>query len=367
MPICIFNHNHVTKYGMTMLFSGADKHTGAILPNQESSPGGQLREFDQPNGVALSSPDPEKGFAPRQFRMHLLAIVADYPAAQCLTPHMESTSTRRPSRNSDWDSDSADAHKASSYVRRGTWNRKGKTELIANRWKVRTLAQTTADLKKISAMGTAAARKRFMQQWGYNKLVYAVQPSLIPGFDYTKCMPEDPMHCDPDGVGRQQGYYTLYMLGQRGVGYERINARIDAYPSWLSGQKPPHLHSSIMTGATGRKPTRGGKWRYSASQTMHFISHSVELLEPFVPDKSAPFWMCHLKYVELHELAFRHQFTEAQRLHLDELIYEYSVLFDAVPEYAGCKMSKHHFQQWYPVQIKRLGPLRINWTMRSDG
>ena len=29
-------------------------------------------------------------------------------------------------------------------------------------------------------------------------------------------------------------------------------------------------------------------------------------------------------------------------------------------------MPKHHFQQLYPVQIKRLGPLRINWTMRSE-
>ena len=363
MPICIFNHSHVPKYGMTMLFSGADKHTGCIQPNQESSPGGQLREFDK--GIQLSAPHTQTGFAPRQFKMHLLAIVADFPAAQCLTPHMESVSTRSPSRNSNWDTNDPHAHKASSYVRSGTWVHDGKAQRIANRWKVRTLAQTTAHLETLKKK-TPTSRKSEMQRWGYNKLVYAVQPSLLPGFDYTKCMPEDPMHCDPDGNGRCQGYYTIYMLGQKGVGFERINERIDAYSSWLPGQKPPHLHPSIAKGAKGGKPTPGGKWRYSASQTMHFISHSVELLEPLVPDTSAPFWVCHLKYVELHELAFRYQFTEAQRIHLDELIYEYSMLFDAVREYDGCKMPKHQFQQLYPVQIQRFGPLRNLWTMRFE-
>ena len=30
-------------------------------------------------------------------------------------------------------------------------------------------------------------------------------------------------------------------------------------------------------------------------------------------------------------------------------------------------MPKHHMAQMYPVQVKRLGPLRGSWTMRSEG
>jgi hypothetical protein len=99
---------------------------------------------------------------------------------------------------------------------------------------------------------------------------------------------------------------------------------------------------------------------------MHFILHSVELLEPFVSDKTAPFWKCHVAYVQMHDLAFRPQISESQRLHLDELIYRHQELFDAVTEYDGCKMPKHQWAQMYPVQIKRLGPLRVNWTLRSE-
>ena len=374
MPVCIFNHVHAKTYGMAMIFSGADKDTGAILPNHESSVGAQLRAFNAFDGIALDAPDPEHGYALQNFRMHLLAVVADYPAAAALTPHMEGTSTRRPSRNSDWDTHHPDAHRPSSFARQGVrTNHRGVQEKIANRWKLRTLATTTAQIKQLVGLrdrdgrGDKAAVKSKMQEWGLNKLVYAVQPSLIPEFDYSTMMPDDPMHVDPDGNGRCQGYYTIYMLGRQGVSVEAINARIDAYQAWLPGQKPPHLHHSIMKGAAGGRPTAGGKWRLTASQTMHLIAHSVELLEPFVADPTALFWRCHVAYVTMHELAFRHQISESQRLHLDELIYQHQELFDAVPEYDGCKMPKHQWAQMYPVQIKRLGPLRVNWTMRSEG
>ena len=367
MPVTIFDHRHAKTYGMAMILSGADKETGAILPNHESSVGAQLRALDALEGVPLQAPDPEHGYSERRFRMHVLAIVCDYPAAQALTPHMEGTSTRRPCRNSDWDTHNPGAHRPSSFVRQGMrTNHRGVQERISNRWKLRTLAGTTALIEKLKKQ---KSRKLLMQEWGLNKLVYACQPSLIPHFDYTRMMPDDPMHVDPDGNGRCQGYYTIYMLVKLfGISVQAINARIDAYQGWLPGQKPPHLHHSIMKGAAGGKPTAGGKWRYTASQTMHFISHSVELLEPLVAaDPAAPFWLCHLAYVEMHELAFRHQITEMQRLHLDELIYRHQELFDAVPEYEGCKMPKHHMAQMYPVQIKRLGPLRGSWTMRSEG
>ena len=367
MPVSIFDHRHGKTYGMAMILSGADKDTGAILPNHESSVGAQLRAFNAFEGVTLDAPDPEHGYRARSFRMHLLAFVCDYPAAQALTPHMEGTSTRRPNRNSDWDTHDAGANKPSSFVRQGMrTNHRGAQEKIARRWGLRTLAKTTALIERINKQPGKAAKHLIMQEWGLNKLVYATQPSLIPLFDYTKGMPDDPMHVDPDGNGRCQGYYTLYMIGQLGVRVEAVNARIDAYQGWLPGQKPPHLNHSIMTGAAGRRPTAGGKWRLTASQTMHFISHSVELLEPFVIDRAAPFWRCHVAYVEMHELAFRHQISERQRLHLDELIYRHQELFDAVPEYAGCKMPKHQWAQMYPVQIKRLGPLRLSWCMRSE-
>ena len=257
MPLCIFNHALVSKYGMTMIVSGADKGTGAILPNHESSVGAQLRAFNAADGIALDAPDPQSGYALRNFRLHALAFVCDFPAAQALTPHMEGTSTRRPSRNSDWDTHDPGANRPSSFVRKGTrTNHQGVREAIANRWKLRTLAKTTALIKQVQSTKSSAKRQELMKEHGLNKLVYAVQPSLFPLFDYTKMMPDDPMHVDPDGNGRCQGYYTIYMLGRLGVSVEAINAQITAYQGWLPGQRPPHLHHSIMKGSRGRANCR---------------------------------------------------------------------------------------------------------------
>ena len=78
---------------MTAIFSGADPNTGAILPNSESSPGGQLRE--QRREVVLMYHGKLTKFV---MVVYLFWFSADNPAAGKMTSFPESTAAHLPCR-----------------------------------------------------------------------------------------------------------------------------------------------------------------------------------------------------------------------------------------------------------------------------
>ena len=57
--------------------------------------------------------------------------------------------------------------------------------------------------------------------------------------------------------------------------------------------------------------------------------------------------------------------TDVQRI--DELQLEHSKCFDAVPQYAGLKRPKHHFQSHVAIDVWRFGPPRGYWTFGFEG
>ena len=152
----------------------------------------------------------------------------------------------------------------------------------------------------------------------------ALQPSLVPHFDFTTMAMNDGMHGEGDGVLREEEYQMIYMITRvyQWADFNRINALKRGYP-WRPGEEPPDLHGSIQQGATGNVPTKGACVRFSASQTLRWAKNSPAFLKPIIQDPEAPFWKCWLKHVEYLNVMLQFSFGESDPDRLDILIYEH--------------------------------------------
>eukprot|EP00965_Chrysotila_dentata_P174431 5758161-Pleurochrysis_carterae.AAC.1 len=210
--------------------------------------------------------------------------------------------------------------------------------------------------------------KSFMQQEGFNSLVYALQPSLVPHFRASEMSPMDGMHGEPDGLLSAEGYYMIFSIVriEGWCSLEEINTLIANY-NWPPNHKPPPLHVSVLKkGATGSVPDKGQSLRYTASQMLHWAKHSLSFLRSVIKDPSRLFWRSWQQHVSYLEILMQYQFTWGDILALDRSIYEHQCLFTSVPQYAGMFKPKHAFAQQYPIDIIRCVAMRLNWCMRFE-
>ena len=123
-------------------------------------------------------------------------------------------------------------------------------------------------------------------------VVDALQPSLIPHFDFTTMVMNDGMHGEGDGILGEEEYQMIYMITRvyEWADYHTLNALKRGYP-WRPGEEPPDLHESVQKGAAGNVPTKGTRVRFSASQTLRWAKHSPVFLKPIIKDPTAPFWL----------------------------------------------------------------------------
>jgi hypothetical protein len=74
-----------------------------------------------------------------------------------------------------------------------------------------------------------------------------------------------------------------------------------------------------------------------------------------------PAWKAWVKLVELYSYVVLHEMDKPTIKKIDDLQFEYTHLYDQVPEYVGLKRPKHHFLSHLAPDIWRFGPPRGYW------
>jgi hypothetical protein len=193
-----------------------------------------------------------------------------------------------------------------------------------------------------------------MASVGLRVLAYPLQPSLVPYFDVTTMMPQDPMHNWGAGLTRYEGYYMCYTFCRTfKVNHHDLNMAKNSYP-WATGKKPPDLTQYVESGAKGGVPTSDGKMHYSSSQMIRWAKASVEFLAPLVTDPDALFWKSWCAHVECIRLGERQVWSRDDIIRYDRALYDWRILFGKV--YAGYEKLKHAFVMQSPLDITRNGP-----------
>ena len=134
------------------------------------------------------------------------------------------------------------------------------------------------------------------------------------------------MHNEDDGLLRAEGYQFVYIACRKWGGRSllaKLNGRIAAW-NW-SGRVIPPLHSSVMEGATGGKPSQGAHLRYTASQTVAFMRALPHLMAPLVEDATEPAWLSLKAHMHYFELKMARQFTDESIMQLEAATVDHQV------------------------------------------
>ena len=354
--VCLALNSVVKKYGMLAVLAGA-LPDGSLAPGCETSLGGQMRALDK--GVVLDFPATEAyGSAHRRTTYGwTIMMSADYPAAAKMLCTSQSTSSKAPCRNCNWQKDSQFAYASCTFV-----NRQSRTGF--NRWQLRSLESFEDVINEAQLQPTKGKSQTVMREAGIYADNFAFNPTYFPHLDNPfKSEPQDGMHnLFSSGVANSGLAEVLHNLitVEKEFTLEELNTRIHDYPHWPPGSKPPPIHASVLTGAGGGMPAAGCSVRYTGSQTMHFCLHSRAVLEPLV-HTSGPVWKMWLAMVDVVERYVAESFTLRTIMDLDGAIAKYLRLYQAVPQFRGRMRPKHHFLTHTASDIINFGPPRQFW------
>ena len=363
--VCMVNDNLLKHYARQIV-------SGNSLDSLDcSSFGGQMRKLHE--GVSFDVPSPEHGFETAWVQAWCTLVKTDYLAGQKLGPWKESTQAHCYDRASTLDKTSAKYKKPTSYVRNGPG--------ISNHWRVRTVDEIEREVQKAARLRSLTKRKEALDALGINESKYtfvggraqpnfALHHSFIPLLDWVRASPYDWMHVGPCGLARYEGA-EMHSVFIRLRWYNRaaLNLRIQQYPGWPAGHRPPPVaESSVQTGKGGL-PKKGCSLKYSAAQTNHYVYHSVAMLTAYpslIKDESHPVWRSWLAHVAWFCMAMSGSFDDAMVLDLDRAIYEHQRLYLAVKQYTGRYKPKHAMAARLPLDILNCGPLVKCWCMAEE-
>ena len=195
---------------------------------------------------------------------------------------------------------------------------------------MRTVDEIEREVQKAARL-SLTKRKEALDALGINESKYtfvggraqpnfALHHSFIPLLDWVRASPYDWMHVGPCGLARYEGA-EMHSVFIRLRWYNRaaLNLRIQQYPGWPAGHRPPPVaESSVQTGKGGL-PKKGCSLKYSAAQTNHYeyVYHSVAMLTAYpslIKDESHPVWRSWLAHVAWFCMAMSGSFDDAMVL-----------------------------------------------------
>lgn len=154
---------------------------------------------------------------------------------------------------------------------------------------------------------------------------------------------------------------------------DKLNAAIADW-DW-QGCVVPAMHHSVKEGTRGGLPSPGAHVRYTASQTVEFARALEFLIQPYIADEKEPAWLCWKAHIHYFNLKMARSFTPDSIAALEIATVNHQVrtcarprtpptgtfplpphtqtlpycafarsqmLFNAVPEYKGLFVYKHH-------------------------
>ena len=343
----------IKKYGMTVILSGAD--SSGNVSGTDFSLGAQMRRFNSGVGLEFPSNGPFGGLERRMTFGWLVLMSGDFPAMAKVLCTAQSTAGKKPCRGCNWERESDAAFRESSFLR---------CRPCASLWTLRDMDSTQALIDEASLIRAVGARKSKMAAEGIYSTDFALHSTYFPFLvNPFACTPQDGMHAlFSSGIATSEAAEMLYIFlsVHRDFTLDALNDRIEEF-DWPPGEKPPPIHESVRSGATGGVPSHGCHLRYTGSQTMHFTLASLELLQPLVTTTSCPAWASWQALVEVVQRYTAREFTYESVRELDKAISTHLRLYQRVPQYSGRLRPKHHFLTHTAMDILNFGPPRQFW------
>ncbi len=348
----------IKKYGMMVILSGAVARGDiSVLQDFDFSLGAQMRRFN--SGLALDFPcnGAFGGYERRTTFGWLILVSGDFPAMARVLCTAQSTQAKRPCRGCIWERESAAAFREASFLQ------------AASKWTLRDMDATQAVIDEASLIRGVGARRSKMTEAGIYSAEFALHHKYFPFVaNPFACTPQDGMHAlFSSGIANSEAAEMLYIFITvlSDFTLDELNDRIEEF-DWPPGEKPPPIHESVCSGATGGVPSHGAHLRYTGAQTMHFTLHSLELLQPLVTTTSSPAWASWQALVEVVQRYTASEFTYESVVALDKAIWTHLRLYQRVPQYSGRLRPKHHFLTHSAIDILNFGPPRQVWCFEYE-
>ena len=356
LPV-IFRAKAYRKWGMARMMNGIDLD-GVQMDEPNYARDLLTASFDE-SDVFISLPDDKCINTRKTWRLILAELVSscDWLGGQGLLPFIESPQGHKICRACSFNRSDSNAYAPFSFNREPA---EGEDPL----WQPREWPAVQAALKEARETSSKKRRAEIFKEQGFNKLYYAQDPEQLP-FSFPLQMPHDNFHVFADGLLRSHAAWLFYVLFKMGLTLDDVNYEIRRYAYWPADVVIPPLHSNLQEGTAGRKPKSSRCLRMTGSQVSHFTIHSVNLLTPLLTDRMRlnPAWVSWVKLVQLYIVTIKHSNTVDDVDMIDDLQFEYSELFDTVPEFVGLKRPKHHMLIHLATELWRYGPARGYWTM----
>lgn len=223
-----------------------------------------------------------------------------------------------------------------------------------------------------------------MKSLGFNTFDHAF--AGIPHFDITRCVPRDLMHVELEGTLKSHLYGILFMAFKlKWFTLTQLNVAIRTWP-FPEGKRPDiirqrpegksmHIQTALLpqshllpAGTKHGAPKANKTLRWTASQVLHFVVASVELMGQLMTadQRENIIWQSWIAHVDYFMRLMQTRFTDEGLQHLESSIIHAHKLFQKIPQFSLLWLPKHHFSLHFVEDIRRFGPLRFIWCMRFE-
>jgi len=402
MPHTFAYAKDVTRYGKKVLVGDPSSADWGKLPEDGgcTSFGASMdrldrgREFEYIHRAQL-----------RKTRMHgyLHLFSGDQPAEAKMGPWKRSVSARFPCRRTMLDQNDPNWRGPSSYL--------DSNVELAQKWPLRTEEQLWEQeleyerLAKHRPPKTAAKcieeALEYLTSIGINK-IFKFDSGLkhFKHFKITSGQVQDLMHnLLHGGATLELAAFIFLCIRHKIFTLEQFNNALRSV-DWTKGERPPDLKEiEVSEGQAGNLPKTDCHVSWTASQMLHFLPRSIEVLENLfkrgldlqrqelekisqttktgqtkrkkmeeVLEDVERAWASWQALVAMTDLALSHSLTISAVAKLDRLIWDHDVAFLSVNAYieAGLWKPKHNFMQLLPLEFLHYGPARNFWCMRYE-
>lgn len=305
-------------------------------------------------GTWIEIPDDENGGL-MWIRLRVLALVIvsfDWLENGEFGPFAMSVQARHPCFKCKWTANCACAFMARGDPRRSTVKHSDDCRGL----EPRTHEETMRAVRELRAWtGTKTALTARRTELGIFSNHFASEYLLD---DIIKGTTVDIMHVNACGMTR----YLLSWLTDEQIpaeySWHELNQRKNMH-RFKRGRRVPNLER------TKGSPRGSKSIHLNAGQMLDFALASPDIMAPLVKHTGSPAWLCWLAHVRMLRFITRDSFMRHEQNTVNELVQEFMIAFESVPEWAGYEKPKMHLND--ELDLLEYGPFTAYWCMSWEG
>ena len=177
--------------------------------------------------------------------------------------------------------------------------------------------------------GLIGRLKSAMQDWGVNKLYYALDSEYIPHTNCILDLPPDIMHIFLCGLSRQElAWFIDIGVKERWFTLAQINERIKLI-ELPYGKRVPKI---VAQTGKNKKTRREMKLEMTATEVMYFVKASISVFEGLLPEAGLkhPAWLSWIRHRDLFVMSLQQEFQRTDAEVLEKKIDAYIEAFEKV-------------------------------------